>query len=267
MLMPSFPTPKTFLNRKTITLAVVLLGVAAVGQTSPAHALFGIKVSVSLPGVAQEATQILNKILLGKQLIEQEMINEQTLLAILPQGADLNGLNQVAGEIARDALGSLGMPYELGAALGTHTATFQFDPAEVYSWETVMPRYGLFMDELDRAAFENVAAIAQQQEAALAQRAAVDAQVALSQTSLGANQALMVSNQLAGATISTLQQIEAGLQSKNYIESRKVAAEMADLRAAYAQRSYDTRDFITGPMPSAGAGPGGAGGAGSFVGM
>lgn len=253
MIMPSIPTARTF----TSALALVaVLGVgAAVVAPSNAHAIFAL-----------EVTQILNKIFLGKQLIEQEAINEQTFLAILPQSANLNGLNQMAGEIAREALGSEGMPYDLGAALGAHTEIFQFDPAEVYSWETVMPRYGMFMDELDRAAFENVAAIAQQQEAALAQRDAVAEQVALSQTSLGANQSLMVANQLSGATVSTLQQIEAGMQSKNYIESRKVAAEMADLRAAYAQRSYDTRDFITGPMPAAGAGPGGGGG-GGFPGM
>lgn len=254
MIMPSIPTAKTFTS---VLALVVVLGIGAeVVKPSSAHAVFAL-----------EVTQILNRILLGKQLVEQEEINEQTLFAILPQTTNLNSLNQAAGEIAREALGSQGMPYELGAALGAHQDTFRFDPAEVYSWETVMPRYGMFMDELDRAAFENVAAIAQQQEAALAQRDAVAEQVALSQTSLGANQALMVNNQLLGANVSTLQQIEAGMQSRNYIESRRVAAEMADLRSAYAQRSYDTRDFITGPMPAAGAGPGGGGVVGGSPGM
>lgn len=254
MIIPSVPTTRSL--ALGVSLAAVLgLGAVAVKPTD-AYAIF-----------AQEGTQILNKVFLGKQLVQQEIISEQTLLAILPQAANLNGLNNEANRIARRALGSLGVPYELIAALGTHQRTYRFDPDDVISWSTVMPRYGMFMDELDRAAFENVAAIAEQQEAALAQQQAVAEQVALSQTSVGANQALMVSNQLHGATISTLQQIQSGLQAGNYIESRKIAGDMADLRAAYMQRNYDTRDFLTGPMPAAGAGPGGDGGGGSFFGM
>jgi len=210
---------------------------------------------------ATEITQVLNKVLLGKQLTEQEVhteklfaIDEQTMRAIMGQRQNTHGMNEAAMDIARQSLGSLGVPYEMRSALLEYQNIFMFDPSAVVSQSTVMPIFGGFMDAQDQAAQESIAAITEQQRASEEARVAVERQISLSQGSEGTTQALMAGNQIAGAQFGKLDQIQVGLQAGNYMEARRVAAEQADLRAAYVQRNFDTRDFITGPYQSAGAG-------------
>jgi|tagenome__1003787_1003787.scaffolds.fasta_scaffold20706331_2 hypothetical protein len=209
---------------------------------------------------ALEITQLLNNALLGKQLTEQEIhteklfaIDEQTMLAVLSQPINTHGMTQAAVNVARAALGSEGMPYDAGTALGVHEETFAFDPAAVTSQETVMPVFGMFMDAQDQAARESVASIAAQQESSEEAREAVDEAVSLSQGSEGTTQALMAGNQINAATFGKLDSIQTGIQSSNYLQARVAAAEQADLRTAYIQRNFDTRDFITGPYQAAGS--------------
>lgn len=213
--------------------------------------------NVNAASWATEITQVLNKVLLTKQLTEQEVhtaqlvkIDEQTMLSILSLPTSTHGMTEAAVDIARTALGSQGMPYETGSALGVHEDTFMFDSDAVLTQDTVMPVFGGFMNAQDQAAMESVASIAAQQEASAAARQAVDLAVDLSQGSLGQTQALMAGNQINAATFGKLDSIQTGIQSNNYLEARRVAAEQAEKRATYVQRNHDTRDFITGPYQS-----------------
>jgi hypothetical protein len=273
-ISPMKNSTRTGRVRKLLGLSIAtVVCFTATSAPRPAQAFVGDLIGMTAgaisslmgKGRASEGTQVLNNIILGNQLSEDVVhteklfaIDEQTMLAVLAQPINTHGMTRTAVSIAREALGSQGIPYEIGAALGTHEQTFMFDPGAVVSQETVMPVVGLFMDSQDQAARESVASIAAQQNAADAAREAVDQAVSLSQGSEGQTQALMAGNQINAATFGKLDSIQTGIQSANYLDARKAAAEQADLRASWVQRNHDTRDFLTGPMPTAGGAAAGA---------
>lgn len=236
--------------------------IASVAVTGAVAAAFlAVTPAVSEAFFALEATQWINKGLLFEQLTEDKVqsselmtIDQQTYRSILNLPQNTHGMNEAAMEVARSALGMEGMPYELGAALGTHERTFVYDPALVQSHETIMQVYEPLVVEKQRAARENVAAIALQQEAATEAREAVADQVGLSQGAQGQTQALMAGNQIQAANFGKLDQMQAAIQAQNYLASRQAAAIETSTKVGLDQRNFDTRDFLTGPMPTIGGG-------------
>jgi hypothetical protein len=229
----------------------------ALGASSVAiFGAFAVAETIAKPIPALEVTQILNRIFLGKILAEDEIqtgelvkIDESTMRSILGQPISTHPLTEAAADVARSALGSQGVPYEMRAALGAYEETFRFDPSAVTTYETAVPVYDQILGSQEQATQELVAAIAVQQDSDAQARAAVGDAVELSQSSAGQTQALMAGNQINAAVHGKLSAISAGWQASAYQEARRAAAEQAEIRAAQAQRSYDTRDFVTGAYP------------------
>lgn len=236
----------------------------------PLYGAFFAEPKEAMAIFALEPTQILNKILLGKQLAEQEvhtaeltMIDEQTMRSILAQPISTYGTTDQAARIASRALESMGMPYGSNA-VSEHEDIFSVRPQAATSPEAVAETLARLQQEEDRAVMETVATAAAQRDAAETARKAVSQSVDLSQGSAGQTQALMAGNQINAATFEKLGAMETGMQAANYMQARERAAELAKERLSDLQKSYDTRDFITGPYPAA---EGGVASSGTFVGM
>lgn len=245
---------------------------ALTAATAACYSAFGFSPKSAEAFFALEATQWLNKILLGKQLTELEIhteklfeIDEQTMRAVMSQPISTYGASRAATMIARDALASQGMPYDTAAALSEHARIFFVSPDAALSPSRVVRTLGTLTAEEDRAIMEVVSAAASQRDAATAAARAMERAIDLSQQSEGQTQALMAGNQINAGVFSKLEAMETGFQTQNYMQARARASELTEAKIAGYQQNYDTRDFLTGPYPAPEGGE--IGGGGSFVGM
>lgn len=240
--------------------------------TVACYSAFGIAPKTAEAFFALEATQWLNKIMLGKQLAEQEIhteklfaIDEQTMRSVMALPFNTHGASRAAANLARDALSSQGMPYGMASALTEHARIFFISPEAALSPSRVVRTMGTLMEEEDRAIMESVYSVASQRDAASAASRAIEEAVSLSQGSMGQTQATMAGNQINAGVFSKLEAMETGVQAANYMQARTRAAELTEAKIAGYQQNYDTRDFVSGAYPA----PEGAGGGGfsSFAGM
>ncbi len=249
--------------RKTLALSVA---------TAACFAAFGVTPKDASAIVwATEFTQVLNNVLLGKQLTEQEVhteklfeIDEQTMRAVLTQPISTYGATRAATLIARDALESQGMPYGTAAALSEHARIFFVSPEAALSPSRVVRTLSTMTQEEDRAIMEVVSAAAAQRDAATAAARAMERAIDLSQRSEGQTQALMAGNQINAGVFSKLEAMETGFQTSNYMQARARSADLTEAKIAGYQQHHDTRDFLTGAYPAPDVD---VGGGGSFFGM
>lgn len=212
-------------------------------------------------GFATETTQWFNNLLLSQQLHEDLLqtgqlvkIDEQTMRSLLTQPVNTHEETERAVDAVRMVLGAAGVPYWVIDAIGDHEVIFNPDPAEVITYDKLLRVARRMMDAQDRAILDAVISVATQSGAAEVARDAVEEAVGLSQDSLGQTQAIVAGNQINAAVFGKLDSIQSGLQAAAYAQARKDAAAQAELRIADTQRAHDTRDFITGPYPTAGGG-------------
>lgn len=260
--MTAKPTKKNRI-RKVLCLTVA---------TAACFAAFGVAPKDAAAWRATEWTQILNKILLGKQLSEQEVhtqklfeIDEQTMRAVLSQPINTYGASKAASMIARDALASQGMPYDTASALSEHARLYFISPDAALTPHRVVRTVGRIIEEEDRAIMESVATVTAQRDAAYAAQRAMQEAIRLSQQSQGQTQALQAGNQINAGVFSKLEAMETGIQSANYMQARQHAAELTKAKIDAYQQHHDTRDFITGPYPAPEGGE--IGGFSAFTGM
>ena len=258
---------ETVQNKPNHRRRLMALSVATVA----CYSAFGVAPKSAEAFFALEATQWLNKLLLGKQLTEQEIhteklfeIDEQTMRAVLSQPISTYGATRAATLIASDALESQGMPYRQASALSEHARIYFISPDAALSPARVVRTVGTLMQEEDRAIMEVVSVTTAQRDAAQASARAMERAVDLSQQSEGQTQALMAGNQINAGVFSKLEAMETGIQSANYMQARARAAELTEAKIAGYQQNYDTRDFLTGPYPAPESGETGGG---SFSGM
>lgn len=277
-----------------LSVATVVCFGTVTSTPKPAHAFFGDVVGMAadvislIPGVdiatetiskimgkggrATEGTQVLNNVILGGQLGEQIQqtfklfgIEQQTLLSVLQQPINTYGAARAASMIARDALASQGMPYDMASALAEHARLFFISPDAAINPSRVVRTMGAMVEEQDRAILESVSSVASQRDAAYALQQAMEEAIELSQSSIGQTQGIQAGNQINAAIFSQLQAVEAGQQAANYMEARRQAAELTQVKITGYQLNHDTRDFITGPYPAPETG--GAVSVGGFLGM
>jgi hypothetical protein len=258
--------------------ATVCFGAVAT-TPKPAHAFFGDVVGMAsdaislIPGAdiatetiakimgkggrATEGTQVLNNVILGGQLGEQIQqtfklfgIEQQTLLSVLRQPINTYGAARAASMIARDALASQGMPYDVASALSEHARLFFISPDAALNPSRVVRTMNVVVGEQDRAILESVSSVASQRDAANALREAIEEAVELSQSSVGQTQGIQAGNQINAAIFSQMQAVEAGQQAANYMQARQQAAQLTEVKMSGYQRHADTRDFLTGPYPA-----------------